>query len=150
MPTIERARPGDEAEILQLLRNSFLPIEGVLDHLSTAVVARADGRIVGSAALEVYPEGALLRSVAVDLSVRGRGVGQQLTLAALELAAAHGSPAVYLLTTAAEQFFPKFDFTPISRAQVPDSVQQSIEFLSACPATATVMRKELRRLQVRG
>jgi len=48
-----------------------------------------------------------------------------------------------LLTTTAADFFPKFGFEPIARADVPASVQSSIEFTSACPATATVMRKTL-------
>jgi amino-acid N-acetyltransferase len=51
--------------------------------------------------------------------------------------------AVFLLTTTAEQFFPRLGFEPISRADVPESVQASVEFQSACPASATVMRKQL-------
>jgi amino-acid N-acetyltransferase len=51
---------------------------------------------------------------------------------------------VFLLTTTAERFFPKFGFEQIDREQVPASVQQSVEFQSACPASAIVMRKLLR------
>ena len=52
-------------------------------------------------------------------------------------------PALYLLTTTAERYFPKFGFERIERAEVPLSVQTSIEFTSACPSSATVMRKQL-------
>jgi amino-acid N-acetyltransferase len=141
--TIERARPDDGPAILELLAKSALPIDGLLDHLTTAIVARADGRVVGCAALEVYPDGALLRSVAVDAVAKSQGVGTQLTNAALDVARTLGMPAVYLLTTTAEGFFPKFAFERIPRQAVPASVQTSVEFRSACPSSAVAMRRDL-------
>jgi amino-acid N-acetyltransferase len=50
---------------------------------------------------------------------------------------------VFLLTTTAEAFFPKFGFEQIQRIDVPISLQASVEFQSACPASAIVMRKRL-------
>ena len=47
------------------------------------------------------------------------------------------------LTTTAERFFPRFGFERITRDDVPASVQASIEFREACPASATVMRRWL-------
>jgi amino-acid N-acetyltransferase len=91
----------------------------------------------------MYDDGALLRSVAVDPTQQGRRLGHQLTEAALSLARTHGADIVFLLTTTAERFFPKFGFEPIARADVPASVQTSVEFQSACPASAIVMRKRL-------
>ena len=139
--TIVRARAEDGPPIMKLLSAAHLPVDGLLDHLDTAVVARADGRVVGCAALEVYTDGALLRSVVVDDSVSGQGIGTRLTRAALELASVHGIPAIYLLTTTAEAFFPRFGFVRIPRSEVPASVQMSVEFRSACPSTAAVMRR---------
>ena len=109
----------------------------------TAVVARQSGAIVGVAALEVYRDGVLLRSVAVDPAFHATGLGRRLTDAALALARDIGAPYAYLLTTTAEHYFPKFGFERITRADVPASVQESIEFRSACPASAIVMRKAL-------
>ena len=43
-----------------LLEQNHLPLDGLADHLATTLVARQNGQIVGSAALEVYPDGALL------------------------------------------------------------------------------------------
>jgi amino-acid N-acetyltransferase len=54
-----------------------------------------------------------------------------------------GVPAVFLLTTTAEHYFPKFGFAHIGRQDVPTSVQTSLEFTTACPSSATVMRKLL-------
>jgi amino-acid N-acetyltransferase len=142
---IEQATVDDGPAILQLLLKSGLPVDGLLDHLNTAIVARDEGRVVGCAALEVYADGALLRSVAVDAPARGRGIGTRLTTAALDLASTRGVPAVYLLTTTAEEFFPRFAFQRIDRQQVPASVQSSVEFRSACPSTAIVMKRALRQ-----
>jgi amino-acid N-acetyltransferase len=140
---IEPARPEDRETVLSLLTRNGLPVEGLADHLATTLVAREDGEIVGSAALELYADGALLRSVAVAPELQGRGLGIELTEAAIRLATDVGAPAIFLLTTSAERFFPKFGFERISRAEVPASVQRSVEFTSACPSTATVMRRRL-------
>ena len=141
---IEPATGGDLPHIRSLLERLHLPLDGVDDHVRTMLVAREGKQIVGTAALELYAGGALLRSVAVEPDRQGRHLGQQLTDAALRLAAAHGVNTVFLLTTTAERFFPRFGFEAIGRDEVPDSVRQSVEFQSACPASAVVMRKHLR------
>jgi amino-acid N-acetyltransferase len=140
---IERAQPSDGPAIVQLLGYCGLPPDGLLDHMGTAIVARSDDGVVGSAALEVYDDGALLRSVAVDAALRGTGLGHRLTVAALDLARTLQVPAVYLLTNTAAGFFPKFGFERIERAHVPDGVRSSIEFRTVCCATAVAMRKAL-------
>jgi amino-acid N-acetyltransferase len=140
---LTRALTEDGPSILQLLRSAELPVDGLLDHLDTAFVARVDGRIIGCAALETYDDGALLRSVAVAPAFQGQAIGRRLIEAAIGLAESLGAPAVYLLTTSAERYFPKFGFVPIARAQVPAGVQECVEFRTACPASAGVMRRVL-------
>ena len=140
---IETASPADADAVLRLLAQNHLPPDGLEDHLATTLVARRDGEIVGSAALEMYPDGALLRSVAVAPSLQRHGLGHELTDAAIRLARDLQVPAIYLLTTTAERYFPKFGFERIQRADVPPTVRTSIEFTSACPSSATVMRKSL-------
>ena len=142
-PQIEAARPTDAADVLALLSQSRLPLDGLEQHLGTTLVARQEGRIVGSAALELYEGGALLRSVAVAVDQQGCGLGHELTNAAIRLAQHLQAPAIYLLTTTAEGFFPKFGFERIARDEVPAGVRASVEFTSACPSSATVMRKSL-------
>lgn len=139
----EAARAEDAAAVFALLEEAHLPSAGLRDHFATTVVARRGGQILGTVALEVYPEGALLRSVAVAPEVRGQGLGRQLTDEAIRAARSLGVPALYLLTTTAERYFPKFGFEVIDRREVPDSVKASVEFTSACPASATVMRMSL-------
>jgi amino-acid N-acetyltransferase len=129
--------------VRELLRAAGLPLDGVDADRVAMVVAKSGGEVVGSAAVELYTDGALLRSVVVDPRAQGHGLGHRLTEAALEIAGSRGVRTAFLLTTTAEGFFPKLGFEPISRAEVPASVQASVEFQSACPASATVMRKQL-------
>ena len=140
---IEDATAADRDAVLALLAAAGLPADGLEQHFANAIVARRDGTVVGSAALEIYQHGALLRSVAVVAAERGTGLGVRLTDEAIARARARHVPALYLLTTTADRFFPRFGFTTITRDDVPDSVKQSIEFRSACPASAVVMRKRL-------
>src|SRR5207253_7714733 len=128
MPDITPAGPADLPAILNLLTASKLPRAGIEEHLASTLVARADSDVVGSAALELYGSAALLRSVAVATRLRGRGLGQALTHAALELARRRGARTVYLLTETAGAFFPRFGFKPIARADVEPAVLASADF----------------------
>jgi amino-acid N-acetyltransferase len=140
---IETATRQDLPAVRALLEGMQLPLDGIDDVGDTMIVARDGSRVVGAAALELYADGALLRSVAVDPAVQGEGLGHRLTEAALQMAEARGAPGVFLLTTTAERFFPRFGFEVIGREEVPASVLASVEFRSACPATAVVMRTRL-------
>ena len=84
----------------------------------------------------------MLRSVAVQPSWRGSGLARQLIDRLLETANERGTHDIYLLTTTAEHYFPRFGFACIARTEVPAEVQDSIEFREACPASAVVMRKD--------
>jgi amino-acid N-acetyltransferase len=138
--TIEAARPADVDAVLCLLEHHHLPLDGLRDHIGTTRVARQDGRVVGCAALEIYADGALLRSVAVSPEWQGRRLGHDVTEATIHLAEDLHVPVLYLLTTTADHF-PKFGFERIDRADVPSTVQTSIEFTSGCRSSAVVMRK---------
>jgi amino-acid N-acetyltransferase len=140
---IQPAERTDLPAVRRLLESERLPLDGVDDQVATMVVATREGEVVGAAAVELYADGALLRSVVVDPRVRGQRLGQRLSEAALAIASERGMPAAFLLTTTAETFFPRLGFERIVRDDVPGSVQASIEFQSACPASAVVMRKPL-------
>ncbi len=140
---IKRTHRDDAPDVLRLLERNHLPLDGLPDHLGTTLVARHNGQIIGSAALEAYPDGVLLRSAAVAAEAHGQGIGLELTHAAIRMAVSVSAPAIYLLTTTAERFFPRFGFERIARTDVLTAVRTSIEFTSPCPASATVMRKTL-------
>ena len=133
------ARSADLSAIEQLLTGSNLPLAGVPETLPSFVVAEANGTIVGTAALEVCCDNALLRSVAVAPEWRSRGLGRALVTRVIADAEARGLRALYLLTTTAEHYFPSFGFHQITRDEVPADLRQTEEFASACPASAIVM-----------
>ncbi len=143
--TVVPAHRRDLSNILELLTRSMLPVDGLADHLATTLVARAHGRIVGCAAVEIYGTAGLLRSVAVDPARRGEGLGHRLTEAALELARARGVRNLYLLTTTAGDFFPRFGFQRIDRTEMDPALERSAELRGACPASALAMRAALSR-----
>jgi nucleoside-diphosphate-sugar epimerase/N-acetylglutamate synthase-like GNAT family acetyltransferase len=140
---IRPATARDLPAIITLLEDSRLPLAGLGEHVATTLVAQRNARIVGCAAVEIHGAAGLLRSVAVDEARRGEGLGHQLTQAALDLARARGLTSVYLLTTTAAGFFPRFGFHETARDEVDPAVQRSVEFTTACPATAVAMRADL-------
>lgn len=143
MLRIESAAESDFSNILKLLAECELPEDGFKDHMGAALVARDGQTVIGSAALELYGSFALLRSVAVASSHRGKGLGKRLVTAALELAREKGIERVFLLTMTAPDYFPTFGFHRIQRTHIPPGVQQSVEFTSACPASAVAMELSL-------
>ena len=140
---IAAAQAADLPGVISLLERSRLPTDGIAKHVASTLVAREAGRVVGSAAVELYGRVGLLRSVAVDEALRGRGLGARLTEAALALARARHLDTVYLLTETAGEFFPRFGFRPISRADVDPAALRSVEFTTVCPASALVMALDL-------
>jgi len=141
--TIGAAKQEELHDIFALLDECELPKEGLAPHLSTTLVARNGDEIVGCSALELYQEFALLRSVAVSPLSRGKGLALRLTQATLDLARHHHVMAMYLLTETASAFFSKVGFKSVQRSDVPKKVQQSVEFTTLCPDTATVMMYRL-------
>ncbi len=142
-PAVEPLDRSELSSVVALLGRAKLVGDGLDEHLDTVLVARRGGRIVGCVALEMYDDGALLRSLAVDESMRGDGLGLALTEAALQLARDRAVGPLYLLTETAAEFFPRFGFRRIPRAEVPPSVKQSVEFTTVCPETAVVMELDL-------
>ena len=140
---VRSARNSDLPAVEQLLGASDLPIEGVRDNFANFVVAEEDGTIAGAVGLEKYGTVALLRSAVVSPRYRSGGVGRQLVEQLLERAEEAGVDEVYLLTTTAEDYFPKFGFARTTRTEVPESVKASAEFRGACPDTAIVMTRRI-------
>ena len=141
-PPVEAARAGDLVGIQWLLDLESLPTadltETALEHF---LVVRDEIGVIGVVGLEVYGQVALLRSLVVANSHAGRGIGRGLVVAAESLAARLGCRSIYLLTTTAGAFFELLGFRRIERHAAPPEIQQSAEFSSLCPTSATVMAK---------
>ena len=52
---------------------------------------------------------------------------------------------MYLLTTTAEDYFPRFGFEVIDRSEADERLKESAEFRGACPDSAVCMRLSLDR-----
>jgi N-acetylglutamate synthase-like GNAT family acetyltransferase len=141
---IRNATSSDFPAVEKLLLASKLPVEGVRDNFSTYIVADEEGAIAGAIGFEKYGPAALLRSAVVSPANRGTGVGRRLVERLLQRATEEGIDDLYLLTTTAENYFPKFGFAPTTRSAVPESVKASAEFRGACPETAVVMSRRAR------
>ena len=109
--------------------------------LSSFIVLRADAEIHGVIGLEVLGEVALVRSLVVTQSQRGRGLGASLVQAVEKHANAAGVRTLYLLTTSAADFFTSLGYRAIPRESAPVSIQQTSQFAGLCPSTAIVMVK---------
>jgi len=141
--TVRPARPTDREAIERLLAAADLPLAGVAEHLGEFLVAVSSGGIVGTAAVEPWPPSGLLRSVAIHPSQRGRGLGALLTARAIERARSRGLTALYLLTTTAADWFPRFGFRSVPRARLPAELEGSAELRGACPDSAVCMELPL-------
>ena len=145
MIRIRTAERSDLEAIERLLRESHLPTAGVAEQLSGFRVADDTGRVVASAGLETYDRAALLRSVVVDPGYRNRGLAAGLVRGLLDDLWGRGVADVFLLTTTAADYFRRLGFTPVSRGDVPRSVQASREFQDVQCETAQAMLLRLPR-----
>ncbi|HJQ54848.1 MAG TPA: arsenic resistance N-acetyltransferase ArsN2 [Gemmatimonadaceae bacterium] len=142
---IRNASTADLPAVERLLVANDLPVQGVRDNFAGFLVADEEGVVVGAIGLESFDSVALLRSAVVAREHRGTGVGRQLVEQALDRADRAGVNDVYLLTTTAEDYFPRFGFDRTERSGVPDALKMSEEFRGACPETAVVMTRRSRR-----
>jgi protein-tyrosine-phosphatase/N-acetylglutamate synthase-like GNAT family acetyltransferase len=138
------ATAADRPQVEALLRDHALPIDGLDAAWSSCVLAVEGDTVIGAAALERYGRAALLRSVVVARGAQGSGLGEALVRDRIAAARVAGLDDLVLLTTTAAPFFARLGFVEVRRAEVPAAVQDSVEFTTACPASATVMHLDLR------
>jgi len=141
---------ADYPAVIALLEAAGLPRAGVPMGLGDFLVADTESGLAGAIGLERYGRAALLRSAVVRPGDQGSGIGAALVRALLDRARDSEVREIYLLTTTAERWFPRFGFARIARERVPDAVRASVEFREACPASAAVMRALIPDAQVSG
>lgn len=139
----QRPTAADLAAVRDLLTSADLPSEDVAEHLEHFLVVWNGERLAGVVGMEMRGGGGLLRSLAVDASHRGTGLGKALTREILTRARSFGVAQAGLLTTTAEKFFAKQGFIAISRDEIPEWIRTSKEFRVYCPSTAVCMVRNL-------
>jgi protein-tyrosine-phosphatase/N-acetylglutamate synthase-like GNAT family acetyltransferase len=128
----------------QLLTVSGLPVDDLQDDSwRNFLVANENDRLVGVVAVEPCGTTALLRSLAVEPSLRGKGIGKTLVRAAEGAARARGATRVCLLTITVEKFFASESYRRAPRESAPADIRNHAQFKSLCPASAIFMEKDL-------
>lgn len=132
-------------QVQQLLAACDLPTEDLLLPVTSRRLfgCQADGRLAGLVGVEMHGPDALLRSLAVADSARGKALGAALLAYAEQFAVAHGVQTVYLLTTTAETFFAQRGYSLAKREAAPPAIAATQQFSGLCPATAAFMLKRL-------
>lgn len=143
MITYCTATSGDLPEVMALLDAAHLPQVGLEEHILNFMLALDGEKVVGCAGLEVHQDSGLLRSVAIEPNYRTQGIGARLTEGMIELAQHKNLTSLSLLTETAQDYFPRFGFTLVERADLPPSLQASAEFKVACRDSAVAMTLKL-------
>lgn len=148
MICVEPARLADAGAIHSLVtfwadRGDMLhrPIGEIYEAIRDFKVARLDGRVVGCGSLHIMgPDLAEIRSLAVDESVQGRGVGAAIVRACLEDARNLGLERVFALTYR-PGFFEKQGFRLANVMEFPQKVWNECvrcPFFTNCREVAVV------------
>ncbi|OPX23686.1 MAG: GNAT family N-acetyltransferase [Planctomycetales bacterium 4484_123] len=97
-------------------------LESIYESLRDFLVCCRDGRVVGCVALRLYwRDLAEIRSLAVSREHRGRGIGRELLLGAVQEARNLCLPRVFALTYE-PAFFEKFGFRTVDKDALPPKV----------------------------
>jgi N-acetylglutamate synthase-like GNAT family acetyltransferase len=138
---LRRARRGDLAGILALLRASGLVVDGVAARWPRfRVVVEPDSQAVrGVAGLELHGRVAVVRSVAVDPGLRGLGHGARLVRAVIADAVREGAAELYLTTSGSESFYRRLGFEPVGERDYRPAALRVPAFRRACARGSTPM-----------
>lgn len=96
----------------------------------------------GFGAIEGDGPDRLLRSVIV-VGPRGEGIGTALVTALIAQARELGAKRLWLLTTDTADFFARLGWIAVDRAAAPATIRGTDQFTTLCPASATLMVREL-------
>jgi amino-acid N-acetyltransferase len=143
VPEIRFSLPKDMPTIRGLLESAGLPTSDLSTARPQFLVALKGSQIVGAGALQRFGTSALLRSIVVAPERRGGGLGSLIVRELERAAVGDGVATLVLLTETAKSFFEQQRYQVIDRKYAPAEMQQSEEFRSLCPASATCMAKAL-------
>jgi amino-acid N-acetyltransferase len=134
----------DEGALDQLLKVAELSTDDLTtEAMENFLIAHAGDIVVGAAGLEQYDDVALLRSVVVEPSLRGTGLGKRLVDAMEEKARQAGVRVLYLLTETAADFFARLGYRHVEREAAPSAIRATRQFSELCPVSSVFMMKKL-------
>ena len=136
--TFRPATLADVPRMAQLIAAAELPpifIEEFIDGFLAADVA---GQVGACGGVEIYDDCAVIRSVVVDPSARGQGLGGELAERLIVLARTRGAGDVYLFTMDAWEFWKRCGFTDVALDEwrEPARACWQYQFISQSPEMA--------------
>lgn len=137
------ASAQDLTAVHALLERSGLPTRDLESARPEFAVIREDARVIAAGALQRFATAALLRSVVVAPDLRGAGLGRLIVHELERRARAAQITRLILLTETAVDFFARQGYRTIDRSRAPQDMQESDEFRSLCPSSATCMARDL-------
>lgn len=137
---VETAAFNDYQQIAQLLTDNKLPVPGEADQPVRFFTVRRNNNVIACLGWESYGSLALLRSLAVQQSQQGCGVGTLLVQSALTRLAREGTQEFYLLTGTASRFAARFGFNIVDRCTLPEQLNGSRQLATDCCSSAECMR----------
>ena len=141
---IRPAARTDIATAVRLLEAAGLPVDDIDSKEPGAFLAAAVGdTMVGFIGLEQFGSVGLLRSLIVEPSFRGTGLGRVLVAALESHAGDRGVSELWLLTIDADQWFARLNYVVRERDDAPGSIRSTEEFSGLCPDDAVLMSKTL-------
>ena len=140
---LEPADEGTLDYVESLLEANGLPTSDVRSKPWCFHVAYDGDERVGVGGVETCGAAGLLRSVAVERSTRGEGLGTAICERLETVARDSGIETLYLLTTTAPGFFAGLGYVEIDRSETPEGIRETTEFADLCPESAVCMRKRL-------
>ena len=134
---VGRLHTDDLARLTEMLADAGLPVSGVAELADHFIAVKDGDELIGAGVIEPHGPDGLLRSLVVDPSHRGKGVGIVLVESLIK----RSDTDLYLLTETAEHFFVRFGFELVSREEAPPELRASEEFRCLCPESASFMRR---------
>jgi N-acetylglutamate synthase-like GNAT family acetyltransferase len=153
-----RVRPAHQADVAGIAAlvdrharaGSLLPrsVDDIRATLGDWLVAEKRGQILGCVSLLPYTSGLVeVRSLAVDGSAHGNGLGRQLMETVIVEASRRKIPTLFALTRVVD-FFQRFGFVETDRAMFPEKVWRDCRLcplINRCDETAVVLSLEARQ-----
>lgn len=143
-PRIGPVAEGDLRAIRQVLDEGKLPHEDITpEHLAFFLGAWVDGSLVGVVGLEPFGSIGLVRSLAVTVPQRERGIASDLLRRIEEAAVKAGVSTLYGLTETIEDLLLRRGYARIDRSGAPAEIRETPEFAGLCPESAALLVKKL-------
>jgi N-acetylglutamate synthase-like GNAT family acetyltransferase len=118
--------------MVDLISSAELPAAFVDEFLDEFVVAELGGTVIGCGGVEMYETCAIIRSVVVEPTAQGAGIGREIAQRLMDAARAAGATDLYLFTAQAHPFWLLLGFVDVTFEEwkAPARANWQYQFLS--------------------